>query len=149
MDSFLDYAQYGLTQLLTFTARFLSFVIPLLFRFTQTHPTITNVLGYVLAAYISWKLLCHLWTVIKRIMLVFVIIFAVLLWSRGLHQVVSHDVPVLMQYLEPKASLPDLWNRFIYYVHPAHFKHYYSTALRYHLETLRDRSLQVLASMSN
>ncbi|SCU78334.1 LAFA_0A06106g1_1 [Lachancea sp. 'fantastica'] len=149
MNSFLEYAQCFVALAFTYTARVLTWLVPLLLRFAQTHPTTTNVFGYLLAAYISWKIICHLWTVLKRIMLALLVVFAALLWSRGLHQVVSHDVPVLMQYLEPHASFQELWNRFCYYAHPTRFTQYYSTALQLQLETLRDHSLQFLANLSN
>ncbi|CEP63473.1 Apq12p LALA0_S08e03290g [Lachancea lanzarotensis] len=149
MNSFLDYAQYFITLVFTYTVRALTWLVPLLFRFAQTHPTTTNVFGYLLAAYISWKVLCHLWTILKRIMLVVLVVFAAMLWSRGLHQVVSHDVPVLMQYLGPKASIPGLWNQIRYYIHPDNFGKLYSSALQVQLETLRDRSVRFLADLSN
>ncbi|SCU81538.1 LANO_0B03444g1_1 [Lachancea nothofagi CBS 11611] len=149
MDAFFDSAQYALGQSASYLFRVLSWLIPIIFRFAQTHSTTTNILGYILAAYISWKLLCHLWTIIKRILIVAVVVLVVLLWKRGLHQFISVDLPVLVQYFEHNSSLQDLWNQFLYYAHPRSYSKYYSMVLQYQLDDIRDRSMQFLASLSN
>ncbi|SCU78443.1 LADA_0A05644g1_1 [Lachancea dasiensis] len=148
MESLLSFTQQCLGQLMSYVFRFLSWLIPVTYSFAQTHPTITNITGYLLAAYISWKLLCHLWTVIKRIMLLAVVVLAVLLWSRGLHQVVSEDVPFVVQYLERNSDFQDQVDRFLYHAHPSYLRNYYSTAFWYPVGELRERSIRFLASLS-
>lgn len=149
MDSVSENVQQVFTKAVNYLFIALTWVVPVVFRFAQAHPTITNFFGYLLAAYISWKVLCHLWVLVKRILIVMAIIFSFLLWYRGLHQVLSVDLPVLQQHITNDPNLQKWWSCMLNRLSPARLGSYSAVVLLQQLYQLRDRSLRFLASLSN
>ncbi|CUS23245.1 LAQU0S09e00386g1_1 [Lachancea quebecensis] len=149
MEPDLDQVQAGISRFASYVFRTLAWILPLAYRFAQSHPTITNILGYMLSAYILWKVVCHLWAFIKKLLLVAAVLLSVLLWYRGLHQVLSVDAPILLEYLRNDSYLQDRWSQAVRAMNPTYLGVYSPFLLGHHLQELRNRGLRFLANASN
>ncbi|CAR21180.1 Apq12p [Lachancea thermotolerans CBS 6340] len=149
MEPKYEQVQAAISWFASYVLRTLAWILPLTYRFAQSHPTITNILGYMLSAYILWKVVCHLWAIIKKLLLVAAVLFSVLLWYRGLHQVLSVDAPILLEYLRNDSYLRDRWSQAVRAMNPTYLGIYSPFLLGQHLQELRNRSLRFLASASN
>lgn len=101
---------------LTKIVRIIQIVIPLLARFSKEHPNIFLVLTSVVIIYVAWRIVCNMITILKRLSLVFLILFIISLFLRGFDQVVYGDLPSLYRLVTQNQDLETVLTQWTSYL---------------------------------
>lgn len=101
---------------LTKIVRIIQIVIPLLARFSKEHPNIFLALTSVVIIYVAWRIVCNMITILKRLSLVFLILFIISLYLRGFDQVVYGDLPLLYRLVTQNQDLETVLTQWTSYL---------------------------------
>lgn len=101
---------------LTRVVRIIQFVIPLVARFSKEHPTIFLVLASATIIYITWRIMCNMVTILKRLSLVFLILFVLSLFLRGFDQIVYSDLPSLYRLVTQNQDIETVLTKWTSYL---------------------------------
>lgn len=139
--------QYFALTVFNTTIKFLRFSVPIVVAFAKDHPTITNCLGYLLALYITWKVLCHLAVLVKRVFYTMLIVLCVAIYCRGLVRVVTQDVPMLLQIISTDSTAQAMWRDSVKYLKNTNYKRYYSRGLGSVASSFKDEMVNILQNV--
>lgn len=84
---------------LTRIIRILQVTIPLIARFSAEYPTVFIVLTTMLLAFIVLRVIRNIYTIVRRLIFLSIIVFLVLLYVRGFETVVMFDLPTLYKLI--------------------------------------------------
>ncbi|QLG73839.1 hypothetical protein HG535_0F03500 [Zygotorulaspora mrakii] len=118
-----QYIAFFLTKLI----RFIQIVIPLIAKFSKEHPNVFLTVSIVLIIYTSWRLICNLATILKRMLFVTLSLFIIFLFLRGFDQVVFKDMPLLYSLIKQNRDLEIVFSRWTSYLSKSSADH--STAV--------------------
>lgn len=114
-----QYIAYFLTKII----RIIQIVIPLIATFSKEHPNVFLVLTFVIVIYMSWRIICNMYTILKRLLFVSVVVLVIFLFLRGFDQVIFKDLPLLFKLLGQNRDIEVVLTRWTSYLSRSSISH--------------------------
>ncbi|GAV54205.1 hypothetical protein ZYGR_0AK07070 [Zygosaccharomyces rouxii] len=90
-----QFIQLALTKII----RIIQVAIPLIARFSAENPTAFIVLTTIVLAFIVLRIVRNIYTIVRRLVFLSLIVFLVLLYIRGFDTVLTFDLPLLYKLI--------------------------------------------------
>lgn len=90
---------------LTNIIRFIQLAIPVVTRFSNEQPTLFLAIVSVIAAYIAFRVIRNMFTILKRLLYVLCLLCALFVYLRGFEQFFKYDLPLLYNLISQDKDL--------------------------------------------
>lgn len=112
-----------ITLFLTKLVRIIQIVIPLMAKFSKDHPNVFLVFASALVIYMTWRVLCNMVIILKRLFMVFVVIGISFVFLRGFNQVFYQDIPLLYTIVSQNQDFEVILTKWTAYLGNTSFDH--------------------------
>lgn len=142
-----DELEYYCFKALRLISQLLAWCLPAILRFSKAHPVLTNALGYAIATYVLWKMVCHFIVFLKRLVYLSLIVLAIIVWYRGPSRVLSQDIPEVIHLLQTDPTIKEFWSDLLKYARQTGKRAQYSLFASTDLAELRMRFMRFLTTL--
>ncbi|QLQ80557.1 hypothetical protein HG537_0D05580 [Torulaspora globosa] len=108
---------------LTKLVRIIQIIIPLMAKFSKDHPNVFLFFASALVVYVTWRILCNMMIIIKRLFTVFVILGISFLFLRGFNQVFYSDIPLFYRIITQNQDFELVLTKWTTYLGETSFDH--------------------------
>lgn len=109
---------------LTKLVRIIQIVIPLMAKFSKDHPNVFLFFASALVVYVTWRILCNMMVILKRLFTVFVILSVSFVFLRGFNQVFYQDIPLLYGIVTQSQDFEVILTKWTAYLGNTSFDHF-------------------------
>lgn len=109
---------------LTKLVRIIQIVIPLMAKFSKDHPHVFLFFASALVIYVTWRVLCNMLVILKRLGFLLVLLFASFVFLRGFNQVFFQDIPLLYKIVTGSQSFEVVLTKWTAYLGNTSFDHF-------------------------
>lgn len=127
---------------LTKLVRIIQIVIPLMAKFSKDHPNVFLVFASALVIYVTWRILCNMVVIVKRLAFVSLLLFASFVFLRGFNQVFFEDIPLLYKIVTGNQNFEVMLTKWTAYLGSTSFDHFVKV-----LQELNSRAQQLAQSV--
>ncbi|CCH60920.1 hypothetical protein TBLA_0D04230 [Henningerozyma blattae CBS 6284] len=115
--------EYFLTNALHYIIQVLQIMIPMIISFSRNYPTLFLVCTGIIFVYVIFSIICRIFTILKRLLFVALILMGFFIYARGSDQFINYDLPYLKKLIFQDENVYDVLIKWLYYLKNTTYDH--------------------------